>query len=67
MQVDSGFKHEQVVEPRWTIWRHRLSRLLLYLTLIIMSIAAMAPFYFMLSGSLMDRGEMFAIPPNLWP
>ena len=42
-------------------------RMLLYLALIIMAIAAMAPFYFMLSGSLMDRGEMFAIPPNLWP
>jgi ABC-type glycerol-3-phosphate transport system permease component len=67
MQANSGFEHVRVVEPRWTIWRQRFTRLLLYLALIIMAIAAMAPFYFMLSGSLMDRGEMFAIPPNLWP
>lgn len=67
MQVDSGFKYEKVVEPRWIIWRQRLMRVLLYLALIIMAIVAMAPFFFMLSGSLMDRGEMFAIPPKLWP
>jgi len=67
MQAQTDFEHVKAVEPRWMIWRQRFFTLLLYLALIIMAIAAMAPFYFMLSGSLMNRGEMFAIPPNLWP
>ncbi|MCC6703409.1 MAG: carbohydrate ABC transporter permease [Thermomicrobiales bacterium] len=67
MSAQTEYRHDELVIPRWEIWRQRLMRVLLYLTLIIMAIAAMAPFYFMLSGSLMDRGEMFAIPPNLWP
>ena len=44
-----------------------LNRLLVYLVLILVSIVMVAPFYFLLSGSLMDRGEMFKIPPRLWP
>jgi len=27
----------------------------------------LAPFYFMIIGSLMDRGEMFQVPPSFWP
>ncbi len=45
----------------------RLSRALVYLVLILVSIVMVAPFYFLVSGSLMDRGEMFKIPPRLWP
>ena len=67
MQLETGYADERVVTPRWTVWRQRLTRFFLYLALVIMAVAAMSPFYFMLSGSLMDRGEMFAIPPNLWP
>lgn len=44
-----------------------VSRLVLYSVLIIVSIVMVAPFYFLVSGSLMDRGEMFKIPPHLWP
>lgn len=50
---------------------HRLMRILqralVYVILIVVSIVMVAPFYFLLSGSLMDRGEMFKIPPHLWP
>lgn len=67
MQAQTGFQDVDVVVPRWTIWRQRFFKVLLYLTLICMAIVAMAPFYFMFSGSLMNRGEMFAIPPKLWP
>ena len=51
---------------RGQIWRI-VQRLLVYLLLIVMSIVMIAPFYFLLAGSLMDRGEMFKIPPHLWP
>jgi ABC-type glycerol-3-phosphate transport system permease component len=44
-----------------------LQRSLVYVLLIVVSVLMIAPFYFLLSGSLMDRGEMFKIPPRLWP
>ncbi len=44
-----------------------LTRVLLYGFLVVVSIICLAPFYFMISGSLMDRGEMFKIPPQFWP
>lgn len=44
-----------------------VSRVLLYAALVAVSIIMVAPFYFLVSGSLMDRGEMFKIPPHLWP
>jgi ABC-type glycerol-3-phosphate transport system permease component len=47
--------------------RRLLNRALVYLVLIAVSIVMVAPFYFLVSGSLMDRGEMFKIPPRLWP
>jgi ABC-type glycerol-3-phosphate transport system permease component len=45
----------------------RLSQIALYTTLVVVGLLCIAPFYFMISGSLMDRGEMFKIPPHLWP
>lgn len=47
--------------------RHYLTNFVLYSILIAIAILCIAPFYFMVSGSLMDRGEMFKIPPRLWP
>lgn len=48
------------------VWRF-VQQLLLYSFLIVVAIVMVAPFYFLVSGSLMDRGEMFKIPPHLWP
>jgi ABC-type glycerol-3-phosphate transport system permease component len=53
--------------PRWAKLRGQLLRALVYVILVAIGIIAMAPFYFMASGSLMARGEMFKIPPHLWP
>src|SRR5690606_23927442 len=47
-------------------WRF-VQRALVYVVLIVVSIVMVAPFYFLVAGSLMDRGEMFQIPPRLWP
>ncbi len=47
--------------------RRFFDRALVYLVLIVVAIVMVAPFYFLISGSLMDRGEMFKIPPRLWP
>lgn len=47
-------------------WRS-LQRVLVYVVLIVVAVLMVAPFYFLVSGSLMDRGEMFKIPPRLWP
>lgn len=44
-----------------------LTRVALVAFLIFVSLLAILPFYFMFSGSLMDKGEMFKIPPHLWP
>ncbi len=53
--------------PRAPTQRRRLLRAVLYLGLVAVALFCLAPFYFMLSGSLMDRGEMFKIPPRFWP
>lgn len=52
---------------RWPSIRRRLANGTVYAVLIVMGILCLAPFYFLLSGSLMDRGEMFKIPPRFWP
>ena len=51
----------------WDRTKRYLQRAVVYLVLIVVSILMIAPFYFLVSGSLMDRGEMFKIPPRLWP
>lgn len=48
------------------VWR-TLKRWVVYLLLSAVTVVMVAPFYFLVSGSLMDRGEMFQIPPRLWP
>lgn len=48
-------------------WRRWLLNAALYVGLVVVAIFCLMPFYFMLSGSLMDRGEMFRIPPRFWP
>lgn len=60
----------QTVEARTEAWpgvRRKAGNVVLYGILIVATIVSIAPFYFMVSGSLMDRGEMFRIPPRLWP
>lgn len=52
---------------RWPAIKRRLANGTVYAVLIVMGILCLAPFYFLLSGSLMDRGEMFKIPPRFWP
>ena len=51
----------------WDRTKRYLQRAVVYLVLIVVSILMIAPFYFLVSGSLMDRGEMFKVPPSLWP
>ncbi len=48
-------------------WRRWLLNGMLYAGLLVVALLCLMPFYFMLSGSLMDRGEMFRIPPRFWP
>lgn len=48
-------------------WRGHLLNALLYAFLIIVAAFCLAPFFFMISGSLMDRGEIFALTPHFWP
>ncbi len=51
-------------------WNRRLrlaERTAAYLLLGLLGVILLAPFYFMLIGSLMDRGEMFQVPPTFWP
>ena len=53
-----------------TPWRRRLKiaeRIGAYLLLGVLGVILLAPFYFMIIGSLMDRGEMFQVPPTFWP
>ena len=64
---DGKYEQIQASTPRWSIVRRWSGRGLIYLILICTGIVAIAPFYFMLAGSLMGRGEMFKIPPQLWP
>ena len=42
-------------------------RILLYTVLIVLSIIALAPFFFMVSGSLMAPGEIFSFAPHFVP
>jgi multiple sugar transport system permease protein len=42
-------------------------RILLYILLIMLSIIALAPFFFAVSGSLMVQGEIFSITPHFIP
>ena len=42
-------------------------RILLYALLIVLSLIALAPFFFMVSGSLMVQGEIFSITPHFIP
>ncbi len=51
----------------WPVVKRKLSSLLLHIFLILTGILCLAPFYFLISGSLMAEGEMFKIPPRLWP
>ncbi|MGH2558699.1 MAG: carbohydrate ABC transporter permease [Thermomicrobiales bacterium] len=53
--------------PRRAVWQRRLLQGVLYLFLIVVALFCLMPFYFMLSGSLMNQGEMFKIPPRFWP
>lgn len=48
-------------------WKRRATNAVLYAVLAVVSAFCLAPFYFMFSGSLMDQGEMFRIPPRFWP
>src|SRR5215204_3853599 len=53
-----------------TPWRRRLKvaeQIGAYLLLGVLGVILLAPFYFMIIGSLMDRGEMFQVPPTFWP
>jgi ABC-type glycerol-3-phosphate transport system permease component len=56
-----------IADRRWPKWKRRALSALLYAVLIVVAIFCLAPFYFMLSGSLMDKGEMFEIPPRFFP
>jgi ABC-type glycerol-3-phosphate transport system permease component len=51
----------------WPMIRRWLGSLVLHLFLILAGLLCLAPFYFLISGSLMAEGEMFKIPPRLWP
>lgn len=62
--ASSDVRGKSVTSSRIGRW---FSSALVYLILIAVSILMIAPFYFLVSGSLMDRGEMFKIPPHLWP
>jgi len=54
--------------PHRQAYLRRISlRILLYALLIVLSIIALAPFFFMVSGSLMVQGEIFSITPHFIP
>lgn len=52
---------------RQVYWKRIGIRTLLYIVLIVLSIMALAPFFFALSGSLMAQGEIFSITPHFIP
>ena len=55
-------------DPHRQAYLRRISlRILLYALLIVLSIIALAPFFFMVSGSLMVQGEIFSITPHFIP
>jgi len=55
-------------DPHGQAYLRRMSlRILLYALLIVLSIIALAPFFFMVSGSLMVQGEIFSITPHFIP
>ena len=55
-------------DPHRQAYLRRISlRILLYALLIVLSISALAPFFFMVSGSLMVQGEIFSITPHFIP
>lgn len=54
--------------PHRQVYLRRIGlRILLYALLIVLSIIALAPFFFMVSGSLMVQGEIFSITPHFIP
>ena len=54
--------------PHRQAYLRRISlRILLYALLIVLSIIALAPFFFMVSGSLMVQGEIFSITQHFIP
>jgi ABC-type glycerol-3-phosphate transport system permease component len=67
MNANADLRTIVATTPRGAKLRSRLTHALVYLFLVVMGIIALAPFYFMASGALMARGEMFKIPPRLWP
>lgn len=56
-----------VRRSRWDVWRGRLALAVFYVLLVALAIVVLMPFYFMLVGSLMGKGEMFQLPPRFWP
>lgn len=62
-----GIVEELPQQSAWPGVKRKLSSLLLHVFLILTGILCLAPFYFLISGSLMAEGEMFKIPPRLWP
>ncbi len=68
-KVNTGVASTEIVatRSRWPVIRRRLLNTFAYLFLIVAGVLCIAPFYFMISGALMAKGEMFQIPPKLWP
>jgi multiple sugar transport system permease protein len=54
-------------ENRRAKQRVQVERLFLYVFLIVMAGLALAPFFFMVSGSLMGAGEIFSLQPHFIP
>ena len=57
----------EVRRGAWEVWRGRLALALFYVILVVLAVLVLVPFYFMLVGSLMGKGEMFQLPPRFWP
>lgn len=47
--------------------KKKISKVLIYLTLIVISILCLLPFYWMIRSSLMDMTQIFAMPPEWIP
>src|SRR4029077_4297517 len=50
-----------------TPWVPSLTRLLLYVVVVLVALATVFPFWWMLMGSLMAPVELFSQVPRLWP